>query len=208
MNGEMSCCCFEANHLPIALALYEEELKAMATVIRSLGINGISGYPLGVEVAIIAGLQVTTIVGLGDIAVKEAKDRMEACTEELGYAYPSKKVVVNLSPSDIRKRGAYLDLPMLEGLLIESGQVRPRIETWQDIAFVGGISTTGALIEFDGILPMAIQARKLGWTRLIVPLSCADEASLVTGLGIIACQTVTQVIAYLEQPLHLKSPQR
>ena len=56
----------------------------MATVIRSLGINGISGYPLGVEVAIIAGLQTTTIVGLGDIAVKEAKDRMEACTEFLG----------------------------------------------------------------------------------------------------------------------------
>ena len=54
----------------------------MATVIRSLGITGISGYPLGVEVAIIAGLQVTNIVGLGDIAVKEAKDRMEACTRE------------------------------------------------------------------------------------------------------------------------------
>ena len=52
----------------------------MATVIKSLGITGISGYPLGVEVAIIAGLQVTTIVGLGDAAVKEAKDRIEAWT--------------------------------------------------------------------------------------------------------------------------------
>ena len=87
----------------------------MATVIRSLGITGISGYPLAVEVAIIAGLQTTTIVGLGDSAIKEAKDRMEACTEEMGYAYPTKKVVVNLSPSDIKKRGAYLDLPMLIG---------------------------------------------------------------------------------------------
>ena len=75
----------------------------MATVIRSLGITGITGYPMGVEVAIIAGMPGTTIVGLGDSAVKEAKDRMEACTEELGYAYPTKKVVVNLSPSDIRK---------------------------------------------------------------------------------------------------------
>ena len=69
----------------------------MTTVIRSLGITGISGYAMGVEVSIIAGLQTTNIVGLGDIAVKEAKDRMEACTEELGYAYPTKKVVVNLS---------------------------------------------------------------------------------------------------------------
>lgn len=180
----------------------------MATVIRSLGINGISGYPLGVEVAIIAGLQVTTIVGLGDIAVKEAKDRMEACTEELGYAYPAKKVVVNLSPSDIRKRGAYLDLPMLLGLLVESGQVRPRIEPWQEIAFVGGISTTGTLVGFDGILPMAIQAHKLGWKKLVVPLACADEASLVTGLDVIACQTVTQVIAYLEERQHLARHQR
>ncbi|MGB4407948.1 MAG: YifB family Mg chelatase-like AAA ATPase [Sphaerochaeta sp.] len=180
----------------------------MATVIRSLGITGISGYPLGVEVAIIAGLQVTTIVGLGDSAIKEAKDRMEACTEELGYAYPSKKVVINLSPSDIRKRGAYLDLPMIMGLLVESGQVRPRMEAWEEHAFVGGISTTGSLVGFDGILPMAIQARKLGWKKMVVPLSCADEASLVTDLDIIACETVTQVIAYLEERLHLKSHQR
>lgn len=104
-------------------------VQVMATVIRSLGINGIGGYPLGVEVAIIAGLAANTIVGLGDSAIKEAKDHMEACTEEIGYVYPTKKVVVNLSPSDIRKRGAYLDLPMLLGLLEESGQVRPRIET-------------------------------------------------------------------------------
>jgi len=151
----------------------------MATVIRSLGITGISGYPLAVEVAIIAGLQTTTIVGLGDSAIKEAKDRMEACTEELGYAYPTRKVVVNLSPSDIKKRGAYLDLPMLIGMLVESGQVRPRMSGWEEIAFVGGLSTTGNLVGFDGVLPMAIQARKLGWTHLIVPLDCADEASLV-----------------------------
>ena len=175
----------------------------MATVIRSLGINGIGGYPLGVEVAIIAGLAATTIVGLGDSAIKEAKDRMEACTEEIGYAYPTKKVVVNLSPSDIRKRGAYLDLPMLLGLLVESGQVRPRIETWQEIAFVGGISTTGTLVGFDGVLPMAIQAHKLSWKKLIVPFDCADEASLVTGLEVVACETVAQVIAYLEERLHL-----
>jgi len=61
--------------------------------------NGISGYPLGVEVAIIAGLQVTTIVGLGDSAIKDAKDRMETCTEALGYAYPSRTVVINLRAS-------------------------------------------------------------------------------------------------------------
>ena len=180
----------------------------MATVIRSLGITGISGYPLAVEVAIIAGLQTTTIVGLGDSAIKEAKDRMEACTEELGYAYPTRKVVVNLSPSDIKKRGAYLDLPMLIGMLVESGQVRPRMCGWEEIAFVGGISTTGNLVGFDGVLPMAIQARKLGWTHLIVPLDCADEASLVCDLTIIACQSVSQVVAYLEQRLHLSPHQR
>ena len=119
----------------------------MASVIRSLGITGISGYPLMVEVAIIAGLQTTNIVGLGDSAIKEAKDRMEACTEEMGYAYPTRKVVVNLSPSDIKKRGAYLDLPMLIGMLVESGQVKPRKKGWDEIAFVGGISTTGTLVD-------------------------------------------------------------
>ena len=95
---------------------------------------------------------------------------MEACAEELGYAYPIKKVVINLSPSYIRKRGAYLDLPMLVGLLIESEQVRPKIETWEEIALVDGISTTGALVGLDRILPMVIQARKLGWKSMLVPL--------------------------------------
>ena len=55
---------------------------------------------------------------------------------------------------------------------------------------------------------MAIQARKLGWTRLVVPLSCADEASLVTGMNVIACQTVTQVIAYLEERQYLTCHKR
>jgi len=103
---------------------------------------------------------------------------MEACTEELGYAYPTRKVVVNLSPSDIKKRGAYLDLPMLISMLVESGQARPRMSGWEEIAFVGGISTTGNLVGFDGVLPMAIQARKLGWTHLIVPLHCAMKPPL------------------------------
>jgi magnesium chelatase family protein len=163
---------------------------------------------MGVEVAIIAGMPGTTIVGLGDSAVKEAKDRMEACTEELGYAYPTKKVVVNLSPSDIRKRGAYLDLPMILGMLVESAQVVPTIKDWELTAVVGGISTTGNLVGFNGVLPMAVQARKLGWKRLIVPLDCADEASLVGGIEIIACKTVAQVVAYLEGRLHIGAHQR
>jgi len=180
----------------------------MATVIKSLGITGISGYPMGVEVAIIAGLQTTNIVGLGDAAVKEAKDRMEACTEELGYAYPTKKVVVNLSPSDIKKSGAYLDLPMIIGMLIESGQLKPKIDDYKQIALVGGISTTGNLVGFNGVLPMAIQARNLGWDALIVPRDCADEASLVGGIRIIACDTVGQVAAYLEQRLYIQPHKR
>jgi len=180
----------------------------MATVIRSLGIAGISGYPLGVEVSIIAGIPSTTIVGLGDSAVKEAKDRMEACTEELGYAYPIKKVVVNLSPSDIKKRGAYLDLPMLLGMVIESVQVQPKRDQWEEIAFVGGISTTGTLVAFDGVLPMAIQARRLGWKRLVVPLECADEASLVSDVAIIACESVQEVVAYLEARHHISPHHR
>ncbi len=180
----------------------------MATVIRSLGISGINGYPLKVEAAIIAGLPSTTIVGLGDSAVKEAKDRMEACTEELGYAYPIKKVVLNLSPSDIKKRGAYLDLPMLIGMLIESVQVIPKREKWEEIAIVGGISTTGTLVAFDGVLPMAIQARQLGYGHLIVPLACAEEASLVSGIDIIACESVGDVIAYLEKRMHINAYRR
>lgn len=78
--------------------------------------------------------------------------------------------MINLCPSYIRKRGPYLDLPMLVGLLIKSEQVRPKTETWEEIALVDGISTTGAFVGLDRILPMVIQARKLGWKSMLVPL--------------------------------------
>jgi magnesium chelatase family protein len=84
----------------------------MATVVRSIGIEGIAGYPIAVQVTLLGGLAVMNIVGLGDQAVKESKDRIESALDHLGLAFPRKKIVINLAPSDIKKNGTCLDLPV------------------------------------------------------------------------------------------------
>ena len=72
----------------------------MATVIRTVGITGLEGYPIAVQVSVIGGPAVMNIVGLGDQAVKEAKDRIESAFGQLHLKFPKKKIIVNLSPSD------------------------------------------------------------------------------------------------------------
>ena len=77
----------------------------MAAVIKSIGISGLEGYIIHVEVSVYSGVAITSIVGLGDAAVKEARDRIETCINQLEFIYPNKKVVINLSPSDTKKSG-------------------------------------------------------------------------------------------------------
>ena len=97
----------------------------MAPVVKSIGILGLEGYLIDVEVSVYGGAAMTNIVGLGDAAVKEARDRVETCFNQLELIYPKKKIVINLSPSDIKKSGTYFDLAMLIGILLESEQLKP-----------------------------------------------------------------------------------
>ena len=131
----------------------------MATVVRSIGIEGIAGYPIAVQVTLLGGLAVMNIVGLGDQAVKEAKDRIESALDHLGLAFPRKKIVINLAPSDIKKSGTCLDLPMLIALLIESEQLHPVEKQMDRIVFLGEVGLSGELNHFRGVLPMVIEAK-------------------------------------------------
>ena len=130
--------------------------------VRSLGLQGISGYEVTAECDLASGLPNFDIVGLPDTAVKEARERVRSAIKNNGYPFPVGRITVNLAPANLRKSGTIYDLPICVGILAASGQL-----TWSDphCAFVGELSLSGTLRPVVGMLPMALAARDAGIQR-------------------------------------------
>lgn len=171
----------------------------MATQIKTIGVNGIEGYIIDVQVKLINGLSMMNIVGLGDVAVKEARDRIESAFEHLHFKFPKKKIVINLSPSDIKKSGTSFDLPMLIGLLLESAVLNDVGIQIEDFIFIGEIGLTGELQHTRGILPMLIHAKNIGIKNIVLPFKSIEEAKLVKGLNLYAFTHIDNVVKWLEK---------
>lgn len=162
--------------------------------VRSLGLTGIVGYEVEVECFITNGLPKTEVVGLPDIAVREATDRVRAAIKNCGFKYPVSRITVNLAPAGTKKSGTLYDLPMLLCILAAVGDLRlPEAEA----AFIGELSLEGKLRPVRGILPMALAAREAGIEELYVPASNAAEATLADGLKVFPVQDVAQLAAHL-----------
>ncbi|MFT5875193.1 MAG: magnesium chelatase family protein [Clostridium sp.] len=168
----------------------------MAAVVNSFAISGIDGYVVKIETDTIYGQPSVSIVGLGDASVKEAKERLEAAIIHVKYEFPRMKIVINLSPGDIKKSGSHFDLAMAIGLLIQSKQIS--IEEIESFGFIGELSLNADIRLCSGILPMTIEAKKRGITNLIVPKENVREASLVKGINIFGFEKLTEVISFLE----------
>jgi magnesium chelatase family protein len=174
--------------------------------IRSLGLKGIGGYEVELEVYISSGLPRLDIVGLPDAAVKEAGDRVRAAIKHNGYTFPVSRVTVNLAPADTKKAGTVYDLPVLLGVLTATEQIRPPQDG--DV-FFGELSLTGQLRGVPGALPMALAAQAAGAKRLFVPADNAREAAYAQGLEVYPVADVAQLAAHLngETPITPLAPQ-
>ena len=153
----------------------------MVVTIRSLGLQGITGYEVSVECALSGGLPAFDVVGLPDAAVKESRERVRSAVRACGAKFPVSRITVNLAPAALRKEGTIYDLPILLGLLAAQGDIDPPPET---SAFLGELSLTGALRPITGMLPMAMAARRAGIKDLYVPAENAPEATLAEGLRV------------------------
>lgn len=129
----------------------------MVTAVRSLGLQGISGYEVTVECFLSGGLPAFDVVGLGDTAVKESRERVRAAVKNCGVKFPVSRITVNLAPAGLKKEGTLYDLPILLGILACAEEIRPPAK---DAAFVGELSLTGTLRAVNGILPMAMAAAR------------------------------------------------
>lgn len=168
----------------------------MASVVNSFAISGVEGYLVDVEVKAISGLPMIAIVGLGDTAIKEARERVEAAIYDENFHFPDKKIVINLAPSDIKKSGSHFDLPIAIGMLLETGQIN--IKDNEKFTFIGELSLNARLRACSGILPMVIAAKKAGQQKIIVPKDNIEEASLVKGVEVFGFDSLRNVVNFLE----------
>jgi magnesium chelatase family protein len=158
-------------------------------------IHGINAITITVEVNIDIGVQFF-MVGLPDNAVKESHQRIEAALRNIGYRIPGKKIVINLAPADIRKEGSAYDLTIAIGILAASGQI-PNEEIGQYI-ILGELSLDGSLQPVKGALPIAIEARKLGYKGFILPKVNAREAAIVSELTVYGMDNIRDVIDFFK----------
>jgi magnesium chelatase family protein len=164
----------------------------------SASILGIEAIQVGVEVDVAGGLPGIVVVGLPDTAVQESKERVKAALKNSGYNFPMRKIVINLTPADLRKEGPSFDLPISVGIMAASGQVDPQL--LGDHLFLGEVSLDGSLRPVAGVLPIAASALKMGIKALIVPIENAAEAAVVEGLAVYGLRNLTEVGDFLATP--------
>ncbi|MDD5304836.1 MAG: YifB family Mg chelatase-like AAA ATPase [Elusimicrobia bacterium] len=143
--------------------------------VHAMGLRGVEGYPVLVELALANGLPNFTTVGLPDDAVREARERVAAALRNSGYAMPNRRVTVNLSPARPRKQGSHYELPIALALLTASGQVAGGDWTkrW---CVIGELSLDGRVQPVSGTLAMAARAKAEGFAAIMVPEANAEEA--------------------------------
>ena len=163
--------------------------------VNSLGVSGIGGYGVTVEVDISNGLPAFDIVGLPDAAVKESRQRVHAAVKNNGFRFPVSRMTVNLAPADKKKAGTVYDLPMLVGILAATGEIK---KPAADCAFLGELSLTGELRPVTGALPMAIAAAREGIRKLFVPAENGSEAAFAEGVSVYPVETVAQLLKHLK----------
>ena len=166
----------------------------MFSAVKSLGVTGVGGYEVLLEVYISSGLPSFDIVGLPDAAVKEARERVRAAIKNNGFSFPVSRMTVNLAPAAKKKSGTVYDLPMFVGIVAAANELP---QPGADCAFVGELSLTGELRAVAGVLPMAIAAERGGIKRLFVPEANAREAAFADGVTVYGVKNVAQLAAHL-----------
>ena len=160
----------------------------------SMGLAGLESYEVMIEADIAPGLPAFDIVGLPDAAVKESRDRVRSAMRNCGFEYPVGRITVNLAPADIKKEGPLYDLPILMALMQLSNQLVRNID---DSVFIGEISLSGKVRPVNGILPMTIEAQKLGYKNIYVPYGNRAEAAVVKGIDVYPVDNISQLHSHL-----------
>lgn len=169
----------------------------MLSIVKSIALHGLDGYLVDVEVDVSAGLPSWEVVGLPDTSVKEAKERVKTAIKNSNIDFQSKRIIVNLAPADTKKEGSSFDLPIAIGILVATENIQNF--NMNKIAFIGELSLDGKINKVNGVLPMCIEASRLGLKEIIVPRENSLEAGIVRNIKVIPADNLTEVIEYLNK---------
>ena len=167
----------------------------MFSKVKSFTLLGLEGIVIDVEVDINKGLPSYDIVGLPDVAVKESKERVRSAIKNSGFEFPTNKITVNLAPANVKKTGPMFDLPIALAILSSSSQI---ISTkLKEFVIIGELGLDGKVKPVQGVLPILISARNLGFTKFIIPKANEKEASFIESVEVYAFETLTDIVSFL-----------
>lgn len=185
----------------------------MADVAKILSVApvGFEGHIIEVESDTAKGLPSLQIVGMGNKAIDEAKERVRSAITHSLLEYPARRITINLAPAELPKDGSHYDLPMALAILVSSGQLR-QIEV-EDAVFAGELALNGDLRPIRGVITVAETAKRAGIHRLFLPTPNITQANLVSGIEIVGVDSLKSLFLHLKgetkivnQPLTTKAP--
>ena len=165
----------------------------MLVKVYAAALQGIDATIVTIEVNSSRGIKFF-LVGLPDSAVKESHERIMSALQVNGFRFPSRQIVINMAPADIRKEGSAYDLPLAIGILASAGEVSD--EKLSKYLIMGELSLDGSLQPIKGALPIAISARAQGYEGFILPKQNAREAAVVNNLNVYGVENIKEVIEF------------
>lgn len=180
INNLQKSCTLKMLLAPHEQGQHRKEVHWMLAKTTTASLLGLQVLKIDVEVDTANGLPAVNIVGLPDASIKESRDRVRAAIDNSGFDFPMQRVTINLAPADSRKEGTHFDLPIALAILMSTGQISANSLT--KTAIIGELSLDGTILRVNGVLPMVMELRRLGFSKFIVPAENRFEITLLKDL--------------------------
>ena len=167
----------------------------MLAKVYSAAVYGVDAYEIEIEVNASSGNPVIVVVGLPDTAVKESKDRVTTAVANSGYRWPRGRTTINLAPADVKKEGPSFDLPIALAMIAAAEQIT--LTDFDQYCFVGELALDGTVRPVNGVLPIAMEAKRRARKAIIVPEANAQEAAVVEGITTYGVRNLRQTFEFL-----------
>ncbi len=167
----------------------------------SVGLAGVTGALVEVEVDMSAGLPGVVLVGLPDAVVRQSVDRVRAAVVNTGATWPMRRITIGLSPAAMPKQGSGFDLALAAAVLAAAGTLPA--DAADGLVLLGELGLDGSVRPVRGILPAVLAAARAGHHTVVVPAGNADEAALVAGVAVLAAGTLGELVAHLSGRVRL-----